>query len=255
MGVTPDGQAKPNGFDFWWDGQGHDNCWQRGTSRPSEPFTLPGCGPDGNPVLFGTARYVAEPLKMVKLLTCNEYRLRTASIPDGCDWFGAQGLSRIEVQIAAGEAALLAVPLLLQLLGLFFRRRPETNRRVAAPAIAGLVGLAGLVLGIFGAANEGAPLLAVGLALLGCWWLYTGLALRANHARKLGALTLTLGVLALLGAVDAGLWMLPWTPVSPTWPRLILELVWVPWAILAALSGLRKVSRSEVPIPAAAGAV
>lgn len=252
MGVTPDGQSKPNGIDFWWDGQGLDNCWQAGTSRPSEPFALPVCGSDGNPALFGTARFVAEPLKMVKLLTCNEYSLKRRYIPDNCDWFGAQGLSRIEVQTAAGEASLLAVPVALLGLGPILRRRSKVSRGRAIAVT--IIGLAGLVISVLGTANEGTLLTAVGLALLGCWWLYTGLALRVNYSHKLGVLALVLAVISLLGSIDTGLWMLPWTPLSPTWLRMLLEFVWIPWALVAGISVLRKDNKAEAPLPAVVAA-
>jgi hypothetical protein len=28
MDQAPDGSTKPNGIDFWWDGEGIGNCWQ-----------------------------------------------------------------------------------------------------------------------------------------------------------------------------------------------------------------------------------
>jgi hypothetical protein len=227
MGLRPDGQAQPNGLDFWWDGQGVDNCWQTDTSAPNEPVGMPGCGADGNTTGAGTARLIAEPAKILKLYTCLDYRLATAHIPGNCAWFGAQGLSRIEVQSAAGEAGLLVVPALV-----LWRRRLAGIWWVTASV---LLGVAGAVIGVFGIANEGTPLIAIGLALLACWWLATGLALRGQGARKLGGLTIALGVVAALGAVDVGLWMLPWIPASPTWGRLSLELIWIPWIVVAAL--------------------
>jgi hypothetical protein len=47
-------------------------------------------------------------------------------------------------------------------------------------------------------------------------------------------------VFALLGAVDRGLVMLPWIPVPPSLVRILLELVWVPWALVALLRGARQ---------------
>jgi hypothetical protein len=38
-----------------------------------------------------------------------------------------------------------------------------------------------------------------------------------------------------MGGIDRGLVMLPWIPVPPSVPRILLELVWVPWAIVAAV--------------------
>jgi len=120
---------------------------------------------------------------------------------------------------------------------LLWRRRWGGGLRALLSTI---VGIAGAVVGVLGVANEGTRLTAVGLLLLGYWWLETGLALRDLGARKLAWLTMALGIVAVFGAVDTGLWMLPWIPASPAWGRLLLELVWVPWVAIAALRGIRK---------------
>ena len=52
-------------------------------------------------------------------------------------------------------------------------------------------------------------------------------------------LTIILGIISLLGAIDAGLWMLPWIPISPAWVLLLLEVIWLPWALVASLRGSR----------------
>ena len=43
------------------------------------------------------------------------------------------------------------------------------------------------------------------------------------------------GVFALLGAVDRGLTLIPLIPVPPSLGRIVLEFVWVPWALVAVL--------------------
>jgi hypothetical protein len=242
LGLKPAGEASPNGLDFWWDGQGVDNCWQASTSAPTEPSALPGCGADGNPAGMGTARLVAEPLKSLKLITCFDYNLLRAEIPSNCAWFGAQGIERAEVQAAVGVYGLIAV----LALGLLWRREKGKQPGVKRALVGTLIGIAGAVVSVLGVANEGTPLAAIGSALLGLYWLDTGVTLRAQGARKLGWLTIILGVVALLVAVDSGLWMLPWTPISPAWVLLLLEIVWLPWALVAAL---RRAREQQVMLP------
>jgi hypothetical protein len=212
-------------MDFWWDGQGRGSCWQRPSGAGSEPLALPACGADDLPAGLGVNRAVAEPGKLVKLYACSDYSLGERRMPGNCDWYGARGLARIEVQWALGEA------LLLGLVALALWVRATRRTALSAGALALLVG--GLTAGVYGTAAEATWWTPAGLALLGFGWLGTGWSLRAAGRVGLGWLTVTLGVLALLGAVDRGLVMLPFTPVGPVWPRLLLELVWVPWALLA----------------------
>ncbi|GAB3153055.1 hypothetical protein GCM10027290_45260 [Micromonospora sonneratiae] len=225
LGVRQDGTTSPNRMDFWWDGQGRGSCWQRPSGAGSEPLALPACGADDLPAGLGVNRAVAEPGKLVKLYACSDYSLGERRMPGNCDWYGARGLARIEVQWALGEA------LLLGLVALALWVRATRRTALSAGALALLVG--GLTAGVYGTAAEATWWTPAGLALLGFGWLGTGWSLRAAGRVGLGWLTVTLGVLALLGAVDRGLVMLPFTPVGPVWPRLLLELVWVPWALLA----------------------
>lgn len=72
MGEAPDGTPLPNGIDFWWDGQGDDNCWDGNTSPTgtvtSDPADLPGCdAPSGD----GPHAETGDPAKLGWLLTCN----------------------------------------------------------------------------------------------------------------------------------------------------------------------------------------
>jgi hypothetical protein len=246
MGLTPAGEASPNGLDFWWDGEGIDNCWQTGTSSPTEPVALPGCGADGNLAGLGAARLVDEPLKALKLSICLGYDMRTALVPVNCQWFGAQGAARVEVQ----AAIVLYAPLGLLALALLLWRRKRAGAWQAAAST--LLGIAGTVVIVFGAASEGTRLTAIGFLLLGCWWFETGITFRSQGIRRLGGLTIILGVIALLGAVDTGLWMLPWTPISPAWVLLLLELIWLPWALAATL---RRSQVSQEVLPALSAGV
>lgn len=227
MGVSETGEAKPNGMNFWWDGQGVGSCW---SSMPDANIrTLPGCsGP-------GTHRYFGEPAGTLKMYVCADYNGREQRIPSGCDWYGeyaARGLQRIEVQAAAAGAILLGIIAI----GLFFRRL-----RSSKTALAGLlITLAGLTVGVFGTMQMGSIWHPIGLALYGFGFVLLGLALRAAGTRKLGNATLVIAALALLGAIDTGLVMIPYIAVSPALLRLLAELVWVPWAIGAVVIGHKK---------------
>jgi hypothetical protein len=236
MGVSPTGEKRPNRLDVWWDGQGRNNCWQ-GVPK-SEPAALPGCGADGAPDGPGADRWIAEPGKLLKLYECNDYSLEEARIAGNCDWFGASGLERVEVQAATIEATLLvALGVLLWLRRV--RRGGPGPVGLASPGRLGVAGLAllvaGAVVGVFGTAAEGSPLTGVGLFLLGAGWVGLGWALRANRMPGFGWFTVALGTVAVLNGVDRWLWMLPWIPVPPSWIRVLMELVWLPWALVLVL--------------------
>jgi len=51
-------------------------------------------------------------------------------------------------------------------------------------------------------------------------------------------LTLLLGVVALLEAVDSGVVLIP-SPIGPVWIRVILEAVWVVWTAVVLLRSQR----------------
>ncbi len=236
MGVKPDGTAAPNGMDFWWDGQGVASCWQSPSSDGAEPLVLPECGADNLPAGFGTARYVAEPGKILKLYVCAAYDQHSQRIPSDCDWFGAGGLQRIEVKYALGEAVLLGLALIV------LWRRVLRGSRLALLGVA--LTVAGLALGIYGTLRETTPFTAIGLGVLGLGWLCCGVSLRRRGRAGLGWVTLAMAVFALLGAIDRGLVMVPWIPVPPSLLRIMLEAVWVPWAVAAAVEG-RMLARSR----------
>jgi hypothetical protein len=234
MGVSPNGNARPNRVDVWWDGQGHANCWQ--DVPVAEPVAPPRCDGDGGPAGPGTARVIAEPGKVLKLYECNAFNLQRAEIPDNCDWFGARGLARVEVQAATVEAVLLTV-----VAALLWWRRGRTGSGGSRGRVTGVVALAvfaaGAVVGVFGSAAEGTPLTGVGLMLLGAGWISLGIRLRAAGAPGLGWYTAVLGVIAVGNGVDRWLWMVPWIPVPPSLLRIVLEVGWIPWALALAVRG------------------
>lgn len=229
MGVRPDGGRAPNGMDYWWDGQGVGSCWQGVSADGAEPLVLPRCGADTLPAGLGTARYVAEPGKLLKLYTCAAYDQQQRRIPSDCDWFGARGLERIEVKYALGEAVLLGVVLILVWWRLL------QGSRVAF--VGTILALGGLVAGVYGTIRETTPLTPVGLGLVGLGLVGVGVALRHRGRTGLGLVTLAIALCALLGAVDRGLVMIPWIPVPPSLLRILLEVVWVPWALAACGRG------------------
>jgi hypothetical protein len=68
MGVSPSGDVKPNGLDFWWDSfpLNTGNCWWSNSAAPgkkvtSSPATLPGClGGTAPATSIGTGNVLAE---------------------------------------------------------------------------------------------------------------------------------------------------------------------------------------------------
>ncbi len=241
MGRTKDGVPAPNGVDFWWDGQGVGSCWQRSANSGADPRTAPHCDADDQPTGPGTRRYVAEPVKALKLYVCSRYDLTTGSIPTDCDWYGATGLQRVEVKWTLGGAALISV------LALALWARLLRGRRSAA-ALAGLLfTLTGLGLGVYGTLRENTLYAPIGLAVVGLGWLFLGVATYRRGRPALAWLMIAIAVFAWAGAVDQGLVMIPYIPVPPSLIRLTLEVVWVPWAVVAAIRGRLLAGASEQP--------
>jgi hypothetical protein len=224
LGVTPDGQPRPNRIDFWWDGQGRGHCWQPRSGAGSEPIALPACGSDGLPAGLPVTRLVAEPVKLLTLYVCAGYSQADQFLPATCDWYGASGLGRIEVQVALAEAGLLGLALVA---GWWRRLR---GSRFALGSL--LAAVAGLGLGGFGTGIAGSPLVPVGLALFGAGAAGLGWALLRGGRAGYGALTMGLGGLALLEAVDRGLTMIPLLLVPPALPRMLVEIVWFGWTLV-----------------------
>jgi hypothetical protein len=83
MGVSPTGEALPNGTDFWWDELGESNCWVEnipapGKSITSDPSSLPDCDQSPN---IGRGN----PAKEAMLANCALLAERETN--STCDWF------------------------------------------------------------------------------------------------------------------------------------------------------------------------
>lgn len=238
FGTTPDGEARPNGLDVWWDGQGTRNCWQADTGA-SVPLRLPACGEE--PGGFSgpqTSRLFAEPATLASLYVCGEYSLDEMYIPAGCEWLGASGLGRLDVQLTLASSVLVgAVGVLL-----WWRRL----RRSVLATVATAVGVAGLVLNVIVVPQWHTVLPAVALTLIGAWQVALGLALRRGGRSGFGWFTAAFGALTLLHAVDKAVLLLPWIPLSPAWFRLVVGIVWIVWA-LAVLAPSRRTAPAGAP--------
>lgn len=83
MGVTRRGQVRPNGEDFWWDGEGRGNCWAHNQAPPgrqirSNPASLPtDCG--------GGLFTPGDPMRISSQATCATWD-PSQDPPPGCDW-------------------------------------------------------------------------------------------------------------------------------------------------------------------------
>ncbi|MHC5704468.1 right-handed parallel beta-helix repeat-containing protein [Streptomyces tirandamycinicus] len=247
LGTDRDGAAVPNRADVWWDGQGEGNCWQDAASG-SSPRALPVCGDEPGAVSGGSHRILGEPVKLAQLMVCSDYSVGARRLPAGCDWYGARGIERIEVQTALAVAAALAL-----VGGLLWWRRLRGNRRAA---IATALGAVGLVLDVAGETLSLSTTVvpALALLLLGIWWTVTGLVLRAGSP-AFGWTTVALGLLTLLDAFDQAVLMVPWTPLGPAWLRGLLGLVWVVWAVVAAARPVDASRAAAAGGPGEAGAV
>ncbi|MFE7704818.1 right-handed parallel beta-helix repeat-containing protein [Streptomyces sp. NPDC057486] len=242
LGTDKAGRSRPNRTDVWWDGQGDSNCWQSDTG-PSTPRSLPACGAARGAVSVRTDRLVGEPVKLAQLLVCADYNVQARRLPAGCDWYGARGIERIEVQIALGVALVLTL-----VGGVLWWRRLRHSRLATAATLLGVIGLGLDVAGATtGLASSHLP--AAALLLTGAWWTGIGLVLRGERP-GLGWTTVVLGVLTLLDAFDKAVLMIPWIPVGPAWIRGLLGAIWVVWAVAAsARHGERAVRRKADPGP------
>jgi hypothetical protein len=87
MSVNRQGKRDPNGKDFWWDEEGHENCWTEnragaGNAITSDPMVLPEC--PGSPV-----HQTTPPDKLAMLAPCGSWdpQDEVNQDPPGCDWF------------------------------------------------------------------------------------------------------------------------------------------------------------------------
>jgi hypothetical protein len=210
LGRAPDGATEPNRLDVWWDGQGIDNRWQ---AARSSPFRLPGlAGPSTN-------RLLGDPFRVLMLVQCQRFDPRGDGVPVGCDWYGGSWFTRLDVIAVTFQSTLFVVAGIL----LLIRRLPRRRLSYAVTA----AGILGAIADVAGTAAEGTAIGALASALLASWWLGAGILMYQQHTyRRLAALTLVLGGLSLLQAVDRGFYMLPYIPVSLGWPILVLGIVW-----------------------------
>ena len=214
----PDGTTAPNGMDFWWDGQGVGSCWQDPSDAGAEPRVLPRCGADDLPAGLGTARYVAEPAKVLKLYVCSNYDLADAADPDGlrlvrrrAAWPGSR------CKYALGEAILLGLRSDRAVVAAVARLRNGVPRSDS-------VGWPDWSSACYGTAcGDDAAERRSAWRCSALGWLMLRGSPAPSRRPGLGLAHHGMGVLALLGAVDRGLYMLPWIPVPPSLWRIVLE--------------------------------
>ena len=233
MGVDAAGHSLPNGLDFYWDGQGMGSCWQADHPSGANPISVPGC-PGGGQMM----RLLADPNGLVMFATCSSYDLPTKTLPAGCDWFDTPPRPRslgasINVESVAPALQLIAV---LLLCGWLIRRGGRSTPLGIATATTAVIGSLLLI---------GASVLqfyfldAPGIALLGIAWLG---AARIVPASRLAVLSVVLGVVALVEAVDNSMFLLP-LPFGPVWIRLLLELTWIGCMAILMLASVRRSRR------------
>jgi hypothetical protein len=190
------------------------------------------CGANNLPVALDAARYLPEPGKLLTLYVCSRYDPAGAHLPSGCPWYGATGLRRVDVQFAIGEALILGAVLV----AVWWR----VLRRFSLGLVGTLLALVGLVVEVIGTAKPESMFTPIGLGLLGVGWAVCGGLLSSRRRPGLGFLTVALGVFALAGAVDQGIYTLPYIPVSPSVWRMALEVFWVLAAAVAAVRSRRR---------------
>lgn len=221
MGVSPDGRSLPNGLDYFWDGQGSGSCWTA-SAGSVEPLLIPPC-PAGS-----VDRLLSDPNRLVLFVDCTSYDLGTRTLPAGCDWFQdplRPGSMPRSLNVMSVAPSLQAAAILVLLGGLARRRRRLDILAIIALGSAA----AGAVLAFFGSLEQLYFLAPAGIAVLGLAWLT---AARLTPTPRLALVSVVLGIVALLEAVDSAILLLP-TPLGMVWVRLALECVWVVVAALA----------------------
>ncbi|MGH2723188.1 MAG: right-handed parallel beta-helix repeat-containing protein [Actinomycetota bacterium] len=81
MGVSPAGEVRPNGVDFWWDLEGEGNCWEGNIAAPGRSVT-------SDPPLLPTCDFpsVMSPVSRTPMFaTCATWTPEDHN-PPGCDW-------------------------------------------------------------------------------------------------------------------------------------------------------------------------
>ena len=103
MGVDSDGRAKPNGTDFWWDGEGSGNCWSgnrtaTGAAPTTDPASMPACGTEAS-YRFSEG----DAAKLAALVPCSTWDPETNQFPPGCDWFVEPDVPSASTRAATGH--------------------------------------------------------------------------------------------------------------------------------------------------------
>ncbi|RHW27448.1 right-handed parallel beta-helix repeat-containing protein [Nocardioides immobilis] len=122
MGLTPTGEAAPNGLDFWWDDAGIGNCWQDNETPDGVKIShnatlgyLPNCK-------LPSLLPISNVIKTTSLLGCAQYDRYSNPSPNGCDWIVTPPKPTAESIAAASAGADQgpgpAVPVVLVALGL-----------------------------------------------------------------------------------------------------------------------------------------
>jgi hypothetical protein len=91
MGEAPNGTAKPNGLDFWWDDfpNSKGNCWYQNTGPApvtTSPSALPDCDDGANP---NSSVGNGDPANEGELLLCAAAFESEMYNPDECPWFAS----------------------------------------------------------------------------------------------------------------------------------------------------------------------
>ncbi|HEX2030867.1 MAG TPA: right-handed parallel beta-helix repeat-containing protein [Actinomycetota bacterium] len=81
VGMSPAGDVRPNGVDFWWDGEGEGNCWEANEAAPggevtSDPPMLPTCD-------FPS---IMSPVSRTPMFASCATWTEENHNPPGCDW-------------------------------------------------------------------------------------------------------------------------------------------------------------------------
>jgi hypothetical protein len=113
MGVSPAGEALPNGLDFWWDSfpGNTGNCWWGNTAAPGQSITsappaLPNCADGTDP---STSIGTSYPPNESELVACFA-GLQASGYPDGdpttCDWTQTPAKPGSQAAAATGTGAM-----------------------------------------------------------------------------------------------------------------------------------------------------
>ncbi|MCC3763517.1 right-handed parallel beta-helix repeat-containing protein [Glycomyces sp. TRM65418] len=235
LGFRDDGARSRNRIDLWWDGTGSGNCFDQ-PAHHTTPDVLPGCG-------ASVDRVYGDPLRAYKVWRCGPEAVAGGEAPTGCDWLGATSTDRIEFQ-----AAVLFATSLLFLTGagwLAAARAPIAPRphQMTFSAMATGAGALLLLLALW---SGRADYEAIAIGLWGLGWLLAGRSWRRCGLPFFGTFTGLIGLLAVVDALDRGVWTIAPLPVSPAWLWLALLPL---WTLVALGVAFRPRAREEEPAP------